>query len=436
MGSIDWRKPSSGALLRNGWVIDPAQQLNQALDVLLCEGKISRMGVDLPANNVQVFDCTGLWITPGLIDAHCHLREPGSEHKETIATGTRAAARGGFTTVVAMANVNPVPDNLTAYNKIQKIIQDTALVRVIQAASVTRDLKGRELCDMATLTASGVKIFSDDGQYLERAAVLYQALQLASKLGVYISLHEEDSSLKSYWPTAYDPLSESVAISRDLEVLRVTGGKVHFQHISTARSVELIRAAKQEGLSVTAEASPHHLTLTMADVAVMGTNAKMAPPLRTYEDIKELIHGLDDGTIDFIATDHAPHVADDKELAFDMAANGVLGFETALPVLLTTLVFGQGLSPSWLIQRMSYQPAKVFGLPGGTLALGTPADVCVIDPSQDWTIDSRRFASKARNTPYHGMKVKGRVVLTFVNGHLVYDGRKEFDSIIGGESDE
>jgi dihydroorotase len=424
MKYVDGREPSSGILLKNGWVIDPAQKVNQVADVLLCEGKISRVGVNLPANDVQVFDCTGLWVTPGLIDAHCHLREPGFEHKETIETGTRAAARGGFTTVVAMANVNPVPDNLNAYNKIQKIIRDKAMVRVIQAASVTRDLRGRQLSDMATLTASGVKIFSDDGQYIERAAILYQALQLARKLDVFISLHEEDSSLKSYWPTAYDPLSEAVAITRDLEVLRVTGGKVHFQHISTARSVELIRSAKREGLSVTAEASPHHLTLTVADIAARGTNAKMAPPLRTPEDIKELMNGLQDGTIDLIATDHAPHAADDKNMPFDMAANGILGFETALPVLLTKLVFEQGFSPSWLIQRMSYHPAKVFGLPGGTLSRGTPADVCVIDPSLEWTIDSMRFASKTRNTPYHGMKVQGRVVLTFVNGHAVYDGRR------------
>ena len=427
MDYIDWRKSSSAVLLKNGWVIDPAQQLNQVSDILLSGGKISQVGINLPSNNAQVIDCTGLWVTPGLVDVHCHLREPGAEHKETIATGTRAAARGGFTTVVAMANVNPVPDNLNAYNKIQKIIRDTALVRVIQAASVTRDLKGRELCDMATLTASGVKIFSDDGQYIERAAVLYQALQLASKLDVYISLHEEDSSLKSYWPTAYDPLNESVAITRDLEILRVTGGKMHFQHISTARSVELIRAAKGEGLTVTAEACPHHLTLTMADVAAMGTNAKMAPPLRTTEDIQELIKGLDDGTIDLIATDHAPHVTDDKDLAFDMAANGIVGFETALPVLLTKLVMEQGLSPLWLIERMSYYPAKVFGLQGGTLALGAPADICVINPSTAWTIDSRHFASKGRNTPYHGMEVTGCVVLTIVNGHLVYDGRSEFN---------
>ena len=202
---------------------------------------------------------------------------------------------------------------------------------------------------------------------------------------------------------------------------------MHFQHISTARSVELIRLAKREGLSITAEASPHHLTLTVDELDMCGINAKMAPPLRTNEDIKELIKGLQDGTIDLIATDHAPHVPDDKNKAFDMAANGILGFETALPILLTKLVFEQGLSPTWLIERMSYQPAKVFGLPGGTLALGSPADVCVIDPSAEWTIDSKRFASKARNTPYHGMKVKGRAVLTIVNGHLVYDGRNELN---------
>ena len=427
MEYIDWRVPSPGILLKNGWVIDPAQKINKVADILLRNSKIRRIGVDLPSDNVQVFDCTGLWVTPGLIDVHCHLREPGGEHKETIETGTRAAARGGFTTVVAMANVNPVPDNLDAYNKIQELIRATAIVRVIQAASVTRGLNGQELCDMATLTASGVKIFSDDGLYIERAAILYQALRLASKLDVQISLHEEDSSLKSYWPTAYDPLGESVAIIRDLEVLRVAGGKMHLQHISTARSVEIIRLAKREGLAVTAEASPHHLTLTMDELDACGINAKMAPPLRTREDIKELINGLHDGTIDLIATDHAPHVPDDKNKAFDMAANGILGFETALSVLLTKLVFEQGLSPSWLIQRMSYQPAKVFGLPGGTLAIGTPADVCVIDPSVEWTIDSNRFASKARNTPYQGMKVKGCAVLTFVNGHLVYDGRGEFN---------
>jgi dihydroorotase len=370
-----------------------------------------------------VVDCSGKWVVPGLIDVLCHLREPGFEHKETFETGTKAAARGGFTTVVAMANLNPVPDKLIIYNRIQKLIEEKAVVRVIQACSVTKDLKGRDLCDMATLAAAGVKIFSDDGLYIDRAAVLYQALKLARKLNVVISLHEEDATLKSYWPTAYEPVNEFAAIARDLEIVRVTGGRVHFQHLSTANSVKLIRRAKKEGLAVTAEVCPHHLTLSLPDVARQGTNAKMAPPVRTQEDIDELIHGLDDGTIDMIATDHAPHALDDKNVTFDLAANGIVGFETALPTLLTKLVHEQGLSPAWLIERMSSKPARIFELPGGTLATGSPADICVIDPQREWTIDKNSFLSKSRNTPYHGTKVKGDIWLTFVNGSVVFDGR-------------
>lgn len=405
-------------VLKNGRIIDPSQGIDRKADVLIDGGKIAAIAEDLSGG--RVLDCSGLWVVPGLIDVHCHLRDPGFEHKETIETGTRAAARGGFTTVVAMANVHPVPDNLNVYRKIEKMIQEKATVRVIQAASVTKDLRGRELCNMATLAAEGVKLFSDDGQYIERAAVLYQALQLAAKLNVVISLHEEDTSLKLYWPTAYEPVNEIAAIARDLEILRATGGRIHFQHLSTAKSVALIRAAKQEGLSVTAEVCPHHLTLLREEVSHQGTDAKMAPPLRTQEDIEELIRGLDDGTIDVIATDHAPHAADDKNVTYDLAANGIVGFETALPVLLTRLVDERGLPPAWLIQRMSCFPAAVFGLAGGTLAAGAPADVCVIDPRQEWTIDRDRFLSKGRNTPYHGMRVKGCVVRTFVGGRQVY----------------
>ncbi|SDF13630.1 dihydroorotase [Sporomusa acidovorans] len=417
-------QPAEVLLLKNGRIIDPSQGLDGPADVMISAGKIAAIAPNLSCEGAGIFDCSGKWIVPGLIDVHCHLREPGFEHKETIATGTRAAARGGFTTVIAMANLNPVPDKLSIYAKIQKLIEEKAVVRVVQAASVTKDLKGRDLCDMATLAAAGVTIFSDDGLYLDRAAVLYQALQLAKKLNVVISLHEEDATLKSYWPTAYEPVNEFAAIARDLEIVRVTGGKVHFQHLSTANSVELIRRAKKEGLNVTAEVCPHHLTLTVADVARQGTNAKMAPPVRTQEDIAELIRGLDDGTVDVIATDHAPHALDDKNVTFDLAANGIVGLETALPLLLDKLVHEQGLSPAWLIQRMSCNPAKLFGLPGGTLQAGAPADVCVIDPFQEWMIDKNAFLSKSRNTPYHGTRVKGNIWLTFVNGNVVFDGRE------------
>lgn len=416
-------KPSETVVLKNGRVIDPAQGMDGFADVLIEAGKIAAIDSQVNTEGAKVVDCSGKWVVPGLVDVHCHLREPGFEHKETIETGSKSAARGGFTTVVAMANLNPVPDKLIIYNRIQKLIEEKAVVRVIQACSVTKDLKGRDLCDMATLTAAGVRIFSDDGLYIDRAAVLYQALKLASKLNVVISLHEEDATLKSYWPTAYEPVNEFAAIARDLEILRVTGGRVHFQHLSTAQSVELIRRAKKEGLAVTSEVCPHHLTLSLPDVTRQGTNAKMAPPVRTQEDIAALIRGLDDGTIDMIATDHAPHALDDKNVTFDLAANGIVGFETALPMLLTKLVHEQGFSPAWLIERMSCKPARIFDLPGGTLAAGSSADICVIDPQREWTIDKNKFISKSRNTPYHGTNVTGDVWLTLVNGNVVFDGR-------------
>jgi dihydroorotase len=413
---------ASSWLLKNGRVIDPAQNRDEQADILILDGKIVAIGTGLTDIQAQVVDCKGLWVVPGLIDVHCHLRDPGFEHKETMESGTKAAARGGFTTIVAMANVNPVPDNLNTYNKIQKLIEKKAVIRVIQAASVTKDLKGRDLSDMASLVAAGVKIFTDDGQYIERASVLYQALHLANKLGAVIMLHEEDTSLKLYWPTAYEPVNETAAIARDLEILRATGGKLHFQHLSTAKSVELIRTAKKAGLCVTAEVCPHHLTLSTDEISLCGTNAKMAPPLRTIEDQEALIQGLNDGTIDFIATDHAPHALDDKNVPFDLAANGIVGLETALPVLLTKLVHGRGLSPVWLIKRMSYLPAKIFGLSGGTLTVGSEADICVIDPDVKWKIDSSRFLSKGRNTPYQGVEVQGDVRFTFVNGKQIYHG--------------
>ena len=408
-------------LLKNGRIIDPAQRVDEITDLLLTDGKVAAMGKSLSCDEAQLVDCQGKWVAPGLVDVHCHLREPGAEHKETIATGSLAAAHGGFTTIVAMANLNPVPDKISTYQKIKKMIADTAVVRVIQAASVTKELKGRDLCDMATLTAEGVTIFSDDGRYIDRASVLYQALKLAQKLNVVISLHEEDSTLKSYWPTAYDPVNEIAAIARDLEIVRATNGRAHFQHLSTAASVDLIRRAKHEGLKVTAEVCPHHLTLTLPDVREQGTNAKMAPPVRGAADIDALLAGLDDGTIDLIATDHAPHAPADKEVPFDLAANGIVGFETALPVLLTQLVHERGIAPSWLIERMSTKPAAIFGLAGGSLGAGEPADVCIIDPSYEWTVDKNAFVSKGRNTPYHGMTVKGRVWMTMVGGKVVFN---------------
>lgn len=404
-------------------MIDPAQQLDGICDVLIVDGRIQAVEYAITQPEAQQIDCSGLWVVPGFIDVHCHLREPGGEHKETIATGTTAAARGGFTTVVAMANVIPTPDNVNTYNRIRKLIAENAVVNVIQAASVTKDLRGRDLCDMASLAAAGVRIFTDDGHFIDRASILYQALRMSEKLDVIVALHEEESTLRLYDPMAYDPLNETVAIARDLEVMRVAGGNVHFQHISTARGVDLIREGKKEKLNITAEVCPHHITLTKDIISKFGTHAKMAPPLRNEEDVAELLKGLDDGTIDMIATDHAPHSADDKLPPFDTAANGIVGFETAVPVLLTKLVHEQGYKPMWLIEKMSSKPGQIFGLPGGNLSPGAIADICVIDPNQEHTIDRNQFASKGRNTPYHKMAVKGAVKLTIVNGQIVFDGR-------------
>ncbi|WP_371381263.1 dihydroorotase [Sporomusa aerivorans] len=414
--------PARRIVLKNGRIIDPARSFDQIADILLAEGKILRIEETIAADAAEVYDCSGLWITPGLIDVHCHLREPGYENKETILSGTQAAAHGGFTTLVSMANVNPVPHNVDVYEQIQQKIRETAVVRVFQAASVTRDLQGKELTDMASLAALGVKVFSDDGFYIERASVLYKALKLAKKLNVIVSLHEEDASLKAYWPTAYHPVNESAAISRDLEVLRYCGGRMHIQHVSTARSVELIRQAKAEGLEVTAEVCPHHLILTLDTVPWKGTYAKMAPPLRMPEDVEALIQGLDDGTIDFIATDHAPHTEEDKNKAFDLAANGIIGLETAMPILLTKLVYERGYTPAWLFERMSSKPAQIFRLPGGSILEGMPGDLCIIDPECKWEINDNDFVSKGHNSPFIGMEVKGKVAGTLVNGNLVYEG--------------
>ncbi len=413
----------SSLLLKGGWVIDPAQQLDGIRDVFVVDGRIEAVDSTIIQPEAQQIDCSGLWVVPGFIDVHCHLREPGGEHKETIATGTASAARGGFTTVVAMANVIPTPDNVNTYNRIRKLIAENAVVNVIQAASVTKDLRGRDLCDMASLAAAGVTIFTDDGHFIDRASILYQALRMSENLDVIVALHEEESTLRLYDPMAYDPLNETVAIARDLEVMRVAGGNVHFQHISTARGVDLIRKGKKERLNITAEVCPHHITLTKDIISKFGTHAKMAPPLRNEEDVAELLKGLDDGTIDMIATDHAPHSADDKLPPFDTAANGIVGFETALPVLLTKLIHEQGYKPMWLIDKMSSKPGQIFGLPGGNLSPGAIADICVIDPNQEHTIDRNQFASKGRNTPYHKMAVKGIVKLTIVNGQIVFDGR-------------
>lgn len=412
-------------LLKNGRVIDPSCGRDQIADVLICDGKIAGIGKYDDCQAEQALDCSGMIIAPGIVDAHVHLRDPGLSYKASIATDTYAAAKGGVTKLVAMANVIPVPDNVEVHQMITERMKKEAKVKAVQVASLTKSIQSKgiiskELSDIDGLVASGVEIFSDDGNCLMDLAVLYKILMKTKEHNMIILLHEEDEHMKWFEPTAFLPSAESSIVARDLELIRDVGGRrVHFQHLSTKRSVEMIRKAKAEGLQISAEVCPHHLLLTKEAREIYGTNAKMAPCLQTQEDIEALVEGLIDGTIDIIVSDHAPHTVEDKATELVKAPNGVIGVEVMLPVLLNEMVHKRGFSYSWLLERLTVKPAKLFGLPGGTLKADEPADICVFSDRQ-WTIKADNFASISRNTPYDGWEVKGCIEMTLVDGQVVY----------------
>lgn len=411
-------------LLKNGRVIDPSCNKDQIADVLICDGKIAGIGKYDACQVEQIMNCTGMIVAPGLVDAHVHLRDPGLAYKASIATDTYAAAKGGVTHVVAMANVIPVPDTVAVHRMITDRMKKEAKVKATQVASLTKSIQGKkiskELSDIDALVASGVEIFSDDGNCLMDLTVLYKILEKTKKHNMIILLHEEDEHMKWFEPTAFLPSAESSIVARDLELIRDVGGRrIHFQHISTKRSVELIRKAKAEGLSVSAEVCPHHLLLTKEAREIYGTNAKMAPCLQTQDDIEALIEGLDDGTIDIIVSDHAPHTPEDKSTDMVKAPNGVIGVEVMLPILLNEIVYKRGFTHEWLLKRLTVKPAQLLGLPGRTLNIEEPADICVFSDRQ-WTIKADSFASISRNTPYDGWEVKGCIEMTLVDGKVVY----------------
>lgn len=412
-------------ILKNGRVIDPASQLDQMADVLIEDGKILGIGSFEAVNAERIFDCRGMMVAPGIIDVHVHLRDPGLTHKATIATDSYAAAKGGATTIVAMANVIPLPDNVAVHRMITERMKKQARVKAIQVASLTRSIQSKnliskELSDIDELVASGVEIFSDDGNVLMDMTVLYNVLMKTKEHNMIILLHEEDEHMKWYGPTAFLPSSESSILARDLELIRDVGGRrIHFQHISTRRSVELIRQAKADGLHISAETCPHYLLLTREARDIYGANAKMAPCLQTQDDIEALIEGLDDGTINIIVSDHAPHTQEDKNTELVKAPNGIIGVEVMFPLLLHELVHKRGFSYSWLLEKLTIKPARLFGLRGGTLAQGQAADICVFS-DRLWTIRAGEFASISRNTPYDGWEVRGCVEMTMVDGNVVY----------------
>jgi dihydroorotase len=422
-------------LIANGRVIDPSSGLDQIADLLIRDGRVAGVGQGLGRpDGAETFDARGQIVAPGLIDLHVHLREPGNEDVETIASGARAAAAGGFTAVCAMPNTDPATDNQAAVGFIVKQAAQAGAARVYPIGAVSLGQRGEQLAEFGELVAAGAVAVSDDGKAVASSHLMRMALSYAQTFGIAVADHCEDPTIPRgvmhegvvstrLGLRGVPAASEEIIVARDLILAELTGGHVHLCHVSTRGSVEMIRRARERGIRVTAEVTPHHLTLTHEACAGYDTNAKMSPPLREPADMEAVRAGLKDGTIDAIATDHAPHAYDAKEREFDDAPNGIIGLETALALGLTELVGQGGLDLPTLIDRMSTRPARVFGLPGGSLAAGSPGDVVIFDPDAWWTIDPTAFLSKSRNTPYAGRRLKGMVVRTLVGGEIVFRRR-------------
>ncbi len=420
-------------LLKGGRVIDPSRDLDETLDVLLADGKVAGVGdgIDAP-EDADVRDVSGLVVAPGLVDVHVHLREPGGEHKETIATGAWAAAVGGFTSICAMPNTDPPIDDPAAVGYVLAQGLRAGAARVYPVGAVSVGQEGERLTLIGEMVDAGAVGITDDGLPVQNSGLMRLALEYCLNFGIPVADHCEDVTLSQGGSmnegvistrlgiTGVPGAAEEIMISRDLLLAELTGGRLHIQHVSTKAGVEMIRAAKARGVHVTAEATPHHFTLT--DEAVVGfrTEAKVNPPLRTVADREAVREGVKDGTLDCIATDHAPHHYDEKEQAFEDAPMGLVGLETALGLGITELVGGGVITLPELIERMSTAPARAFNLPAGTLAEGAPADVTVLDPAAEWTVDPGAFASKSRNTPFAGRALKGRNHTTIVGGRVVW----------------
>jgi dihydroorotase len=426
--------PAGRLLLRGGRVVDPSQRLDDVADVLIDEGRVLEIGARISegAGEASVVDCAGLVVSPGFIDVHCHLREPGREDVETIATGARAAAAGGFTAVCAMPNTDPVTDNQAAVGFILRQALRAESSRVYPIGAISVGQQGVTLAEFGEMVGAGAVAVSDDGKPVVSAHLMRTALEYARNFGIPVADHCEEPTLAAGGAMNEGLMSarmglkgipaeaEEIMAIRDILLAKLTGGHVHLCHMSTRGSVDLIRWGKDRGINVTAEVCPHHISLSEEAVAGYATNAKMNPPLRTPDDVEALREAVKDGTIDVIATDHAPHHYDEKEREFADAPNGIVGLETALAVNVTWLVKPGIIDVPVLIDRMSVAPARLFHLPGGTLRKGSPADVTVFDPSAEWKVDPAAFRSKGRNSPYAGLTLTGRVHFTIVDGRVIH----------------
>ncbi len=426
-------------LIHGGWVIDPGR-LDGRFDILVDDGKIVRLVSEDGGTSAspggermadRIVDASGLIVVPGLIDMHVHFREPGQEHKETLETGMAAAARGGFTAVCTMPNTRPAADSAETIGFILKKSRECGRVKVYPVGAITRGLGGEDLCDYASLKAAGAVAVSDDGMPVMNSLVMRHAMERAKAFDLLVISHSEDLHLaaggvmnegetsRSMGVGGIPDAAETIGVLRDIALAELTGARLHVAHVSTAGSVRAIRDAKCRGVQVTAETAPHYFTLTDRDVPTYGTNAKMNPPLRSHHDRDAVRRGLSDGTIDAVATDHAPHAASEKALGFSDAPNGIIGLETSLAVSLR-LVHEGVLSMTQLIEKMTGSPARILGI-DNRLAVGNPADITLIDPEAPHRIDAASFRSKSRNTPFHGWELNGRSVMTIAAGDIVFE---------------
>ncbi|MBW2631143.1 MAG: dihydroorotase [Deltaproteobacteria bacterium] len=424
-------------LLKSGRVIDPSQDIDMVMDILIEDGKISRMEKDIfisetdSKDNMKIFDLRDRIVTPGLIDMHTHLREPGSEYKETVRTGSEAAVAGGFTSIACMANTDPVNDNRSVTEFIHKQARLAAMANVYPIAAVSKGQNGKILTEFGDLKDAGAVAFSDDGNPVTDSGLMRHALEYACSFDMPVISHCEDMGLSSgglmnegFISTqlglpGIPGIAEDIMVIRDIRLAGFTKTHVHIAHVSTAGSVQAVREARSAGINVTAETAPHYFTLTDAALRGFSTNFKMYPPLRDSDDVEAVKEGLRDGTIDAIASDHAPHSSVEKDVEFEYAANGIIGLETSLPLSLK-LVYDGILTINQLIEMMSVNPANILKIPRGSLKAGSDADITVIDMNKIWTVDTDKFRSKGRNCPFDGWELKGKAIMTIVGGDVRY----------------
>lgn len=421
-------------LLKNGTIINYANKFQEVADLLIENEKIKKIEKNIAETADRIIDCTGLYIMPGMIDMHCHLREPGGEHKETIETGSNSAIKGGFTTICPMPNTKPTPDSAIILSEIIEKAKKVAKCNVLPYSSVTKGEKGEELVNFEEQKQAGAIAFSDDGMPVENARMIREAMIKANDIGSFISEHCEERSVSSGAINAGKvaeelnvegvlPEAEEIMAARDIVIAETNNLHTHICHISTKTSVSTIRSAKQRGVKVTCETCPHYYSFTQEEVLKKGTNAKMNPPLREEKDKQAIIEGLKDGTIDCIVTDHAPHTEEEKSKELSKAPNGIIGFETALAATITNLVDKNEITLLDMCKLMSYNPAKLLKIDRGDISEGKIADITIFDKDQEYIYPKEDIVSKSKNTPFIGEKIKGRVKYTIVSGNVVYEDK-------------